>query len=59
MNRTGARLKDWKIKDVLRPGKILKGDEEPMEKNSKRKAEVTKIGMSSFGNWSVWFIQIK
>jgi hypothetical protein len=38
MNRTGARLKDLKIKDVLRPGKILKGDKEPREKNSKPKA---------------------
>jgi hypothetical protein len=41
------------IKDVLRPEKILKGDMESMEKNSKPKAEVTKTRMPSFGNWSV------
>jgi hypothetical protein len=59
MNKTGARLEDLKIKDVLRPGKILKDDNEPMEKNFKPKAELTKIGMSSFGNRSVRFFQIK
>jgi hypothetical protein len=50
MNRIGARLKDLKIKDVLRPGKILKGDKEPMEKNSEPKAKVAKTGMSGFEN---------
>jgi hypothetical protein len=50
MNMIGARLKDLKIKDVLRPGKILKGDKEPMEKNSKPKAKVAKTGMSGFEN---------
>jgi hypothetical protein len=55
----GARLKDLKIKDVLRSGKILKGDKEPMEKNSKPNAKVTKTGMSGFGNRNVWFLQIK
>jgi hypothetical protein len=59
MNMTGARLKDLKIKDVLRPGKILKGGKEPMEKKSKLKAKVAKIGMSGFGNRSVQFFQIK
>jgi hypothetical protein len=59
MNKTGARLEDLKIKDVLRPGKILKGDNEPMEKNFKPKAELTKTGMSSFENRSVRFFQIK
>jgi hypothetical protein len=54
MNRTGARLKD-----VLRPGKILKGDKEPREKNSKPKAEVAKTRVSGFGNWSVRFFQTK
>jgi hypothetical protein len=59
MNKTGSRLKDLKIEDVLRPGKILKGDKEPMEKNSKPKAKVAKIGMSGFENRSVQFFQIK
>jgi hypothetical protein len=59
MNSIGARLEDLKIKGVLRPGKILKGDKEPMEKNSKPKSEVAKIGMSDFGNRGVWFFQIK
>jgi hypothetical protein len=48
-----------KIKDGLGPGKILEGDKEPMEKNSKRKAEVTKTGRSGFGNRNVQFLQIK
>jgi hypothetical protein len=57
-NREGDRLEDLKIKDVLRPGKILKGDKEPMEKNSKPKAKVAKTGRSSFGNRNVWVLQI-
>jgi hypothetical protein len=40
MNRIGARIEDLKIKDVLRSGKILKGDKEPTEKNSKPKSKV-------------------
>jgi hypothetical protein len=48
-----------KIKDVLRPRKILNGDKEPIEKSSKPKAEVAKIEMSGFGNQSVRFLQIK
>jgi hypothetical protein len=48
-----------KIKDVLRPVKILKGDMEPLEKDSKPKAEVTKTGMCGFGKRSVRVFQIK
>jgi hypothetical protein len=48
-----------KIKDVLRPVKILKGDMEPLEKDSKPKAEVIKTGMSGFGKRSVRVFQIK
>jgi hypothetical protein len=48
-----------KIKDVLRPGKILKGDKGTMEKNSKAKVEVANTKMSGFGSQSVWFLQIK
>jgi hypothetical protein len=48
-----------KIKGILRPGKILKGDKEPMEKNFKPKAKVAKTGMSGFGNQDVPFLQIK
>jgi hypothetical protein len=44
-----------KIKDVLRPGKILEGEKEPMEWNSKTKIEVTKTGRSGFGNRNVRF----
>jgi hypothetical protein len=44
------RLEDLKIKDVLRPRKILEGGEERMEKNSKSEVEVTKIGGSDFEN---------
>jgi hypothetical protein len=58
-NREGARPKDLKIKDVLRPEKILQGDKEPMEKNSKPKAEVVKIGRSDSRNWNVRFLQIR
>jgi hypothetical protein len=47
-NRKGARLEDLKIRDVLRPGKILECDKEPMEKNSKPKTEVVKTGRSGF-----------
>jgi hypothetical protein len=39
--------------------KILKGDKEPMEKNSKPNTKVAKTEMFSFGNRSVWFFQIK
>jgi hypothetical protein len=53
MNKTGAKLEDLKIKDGWRSRKILKGDKEPMEKNIKPKPEITKTGMSSFGNRSV------
>jgi hypothetical protein len=59
MNRAGARLKDLKIKDVLRPEKILKGGKEPIEKKSKPKTKVAKTGMSDFGNQSVQFFQIQ
>jgi hypothetical protein len=52
MNMIGAGLKDLKIKDVLRPEKILKGDKEPIEKNFKTKGEVAKTGMSGFENRS-------
>jgi hypothetical protein len=48
-----------KIKDVVRPRKILEGNMEPIEKNSKPKAEVTKTGRSGFGNQNVWFLQIR
>jgi hypothetical protein len=44
------------MKDVLRPGKILEGDKEPMEKNSKPKTEVTKNGRSGFENRNVRFL---
>jgi hypothetical protein len=47
-NREGVRPEDLKFKDVLRPRKILEGDKEPMEKNFKSKAEVTKTGRSDF-----------
>jgi hypothetical protein len=52
-NREGARLEDLKVKYVLRPGKILEGGKEPMEKNSKPKAKVAKTGRSGFGNRNV------
>jgi hypothetical protein len=45
-----------KIKDVLRPGKILEGDKEPMEKNSKPKAEAAKTERSGFVNQNVRFL---
>jgi hypothetical protein len=54
-NKEGAKLEDLKIKCVLRTGKILKGDKEPMEKNSKPKAKVAKTRMSDFGSRSVRF----
>jgi hypothetical protein len=53
-NRDGARLKDLKIKDVLRPGKILEGDSQwrripsQKSKSQKPKGPVLEIGMSSF-----------
>jgi hypothetical protein len=43
----------------LRPGKILEGNKELMEKNFKPKAKVAKTGMFSFGEWNVRFFQIK
>jgi hypothetical protein len=55
-NREGARPEDLKIKDVLRPGKILEGDKEPMEKNSKPKAEAAKTERPGFGNQNVRFL---
>jgi hypothetical protein len=58
-NREWDRLKDLKIKNILRPQKRLEGDNEPMEKNYKLRAEIAKIGMSGFGNWNVLFLQIK
>jgi hypothetical protein len=58
-NREGARLEDPKIKDVLGSRKILKCDKEPLEKNSKPNAKVTKTRMSGFGNRNVRFLQIK
>jgi hypothetical protein len=48
-----------KIKDVLRTEKILEGDKEPMEKNSKPKVEVIKIERSGFENGNVRFLQIR
>jgi hypothetical protein len=45
------------IKDVLRPEKILKGDKESMEKDSKPKPKVAKTKMSDFENWSVMFFR--
>jgi hypothetical protein len=59
MNMMGVKFEDLKIKDVLRPVKILKGDMEPLEKDSKPKAEVTKTRMSGFGKRSVQVFQIK
>jgi hypothetical protein len=56
-NNEGARLKDLKVKDVLRVGKILQGDKEPMEKNSKPKSKVAKTGRSGFGNQTVHFFR--
>jgi hypothetical protein len=58
-NREGARPEDLKIKDVLRPGKILEGDKESMEMNSKPKVKVEKTERSSFGNWNVQFLHIR
>jgi hypothetical protein len=55
-DREEDRPKDLKIKDVLWPGKILEGDKEPIEKNSKPKAEVAKTGGSSFQNRNVRFL---
>jgi hypothetical protein len=55
-NKEGGRPEDLKIKDVLRSGKILEGDKEPMEKNSKPKAEVAKTRRFGFGNWNVRFL---
>jgi hypothetical protein len=55
-NREGVRLEDLKIKGILRLGKILKGDKEPMEKNFKPKAKIAKTGMSGFGNQDVQFL---
>jgi hypothetical protein len=39
-----------KIKIVLRPRKILEGNKEPIEENSKPKAEVAKTRRSGFEN---------
>jgi hypothetical protein len=49
-NKEGARLKDLKIKIVLRPRKILEGNKEPIEENSKPKAEVAKTRRPGFEN---------
>jgi hypothetical protein len=48
-NSEGAKLKDLKIQDVLRHGKLLKDIKKPIWKKSKPKAEVTKIRLSDFG----------
>jgi hypothetical protein len=48
-----------KIKDVLRTGKILEDDKEPMEKNFKPKIEVAKIERSDFENGNARFLQIR
>jgi hypothetical protein len=39
-----------KIKIVLRPRKILEGNKEPIEENSKPKAEVAKTRRPGFEN---------
>jgi hypothetical protein len=54
-NREGDRPEDLKIKDILSPGKILEGDKEQLEKNSKPKVEVPKTKGSGFGNQSAGF----
>jgi hypothetical protein len=58
-NREGNRSEDLKIKDVLRTGKILEDDKEPMEKNFKPKIEVAKIERSDFENGNARFLQIR
>jgi hypothetical protein len=56
-NREFAKLKDLKIQDVLRHGKILKGINESRWKKYKPKAKVTKNRLSNFGYRSIRFFQ--
>jgi hypothetical protein len=44
-----------KIQGILRQGKGLKSVNKPRWNKSKKKAKATKIGLSSFGFWSVRF----
>jgi hypothetical protein len=56
-NREFAKLKDLKMQDVLRHGKILKGINESRWKKYKSKAKVTKSRLSNFGYRSIRFSQ--
>jgi hypothetical protein len=53
-NRTRATLEYLKVQDILRHGKGLKGNKEPIWRKSKAEAKVAKTRLSSFGYWSVW-----